>query len=232
MGEMAEQLTKYGHKGHRPRLRAKFEREGVDALHEYELLELYLFNSIPQKDVKPIAKDLLARFGSFADVCSASHSELTKVSGVGDKVATDLRVVGAAAKHFARSAVLNRPILSSWQALLDYVRSVMQHQATEDFRVLFLDRKNRLIADEVVASGTVDRCPVYPREIMKRVLVHDATAVILVHNHPTGDPTPSRTDIDMTEELKRLMDALDVVIHDHLVVGRQDVVSFKQIGLL
>ena len=232
MGDMTEQRAKYGHRGHRPRLRAKFEREGPTALHDYELLELYLFNSIPQKDVKPIAKDLLARFGSFADVCSAPHSELVKVSGVGEKVATDLRVVGAAAHAFAKSNVLNRPILSSWQALLDYVRTVMQVQATEDFRVLLLDRKNRLIHDDVIGTGTVDRCPVYPREIMKRVIQTEATAIILVHNHPTGDPTPSHTDIEMTRELKSLMDALDVVIHDHLVVGREGVASFKQLGLL
>lgn len=218
--------------GHRDRLRAKFRREGAAALHDYELLELYLFNSIPRRDVKPVAKALLARFGSFSDVCAAPVSELARVDGVSEKTATDLTVLRAAALHFAKDALLNRPILSSWQALLDYLRASMQTQTTEDFRVLFLDRKNRLVADEVVARGTVDRCPVYPREIMKRVLAHDATAVILVHNHPTGDPTPSSDDIKMTEELKRLMDALDVVVHDHIIVGRERVVGFKQLGLM
>jgi DNA repair protein RadC len=229
---MKETQANFGPKGHRDRLREKFRREGAAALHEYELLELYLFNSIPQKDVKPIAKALLHRFGTFSDVCAAPIAELTRIDGIGLKTATDISVIRAAALHFAKDAILNRPILSSWTALMDYVRSAMQTQSTEDFRVLFLDRKNQLIADEVVARGTVDRCPVYPREIMKRVLAHDATAVILVHNHPSGDPTPSHADIKMTEELARLLDALDTVVHDHLVVGREKVVSFKQLGLM
>ena len=220
------------YKDHRKRLRAKFAREGAGALNDYELLELYLFNSIPQKDVKPLAKTLLARFGSFREVVSAPVAQLKLVSGVGDKTATDLKIIQACALHVTRESVLDRPVLSSWQALLDYLRAAMQYQAVEDFRVLFLDKKNRLIADDVLAHGTVDRCPVYPREILKRVLAYDATAVILVHNHPSGDPTPSRADVDMTDTLKMLLDTIDVVIHDHVIVGRERVSGFKELGLL
>jgi len=217
--------------GHRDRLRERFRR-GVDTLPDYELLELVLFQSIPQVDVKPLAKDLLERFGSFSEVCHASIADLMTVTGIGQTTATNLQVIRAAALRMQKDAVMDRPILSSWNALLDYVRSRMQFQRTEDVRVLYLDRKNRLIADILVAQGTIDRAPVYPREILKRVLSLEASALILVHNHPSGDPTPSHADIEMTKEIVKLCDALDTVVHDHLVVGREQVVSFKRLGLM
>ena len=217
--------------GHRERLRERFRRD-PDALPDYELLELVLFQSIPQRDTKVLAKELLERFGSFSDVCAASVADLTTMKGISQTVATNLQVIRAAGLRMQKDAILNRPILSSWQALMDYVRSAMQFQRTEDFRVLYLDRKNRLIADLVVAKGTIDRAPVYPREILKRVLSLEASALILVHNHPTGDPTPSHADIEMTKTLVELCTAVDAVVHDHLVVGREQVVSFKTLGLL
>ena len=217
--------------GHRDRLRERF-RLGVDSLPDYEILELVLFQSIPQRDVKPLAKELIRTFGSFSEVCHASIPDLCTVKGISETTATNLQVIRAAALRMQKDAIMDRPVLGSWQALLDYVRSAMQFQRTEDFRVLYLDRKNRLVADVVVASGTVDRAPVYPREILKRVLSLDASAVILVHNHPSGDPTPSHADVEMTKTLVELCAALDTVVHDHLVVGRERVVSFKQLGLL
>ena len=217
--------------GHRERLRERFRR-GVDTLPDYELLELVLFQSIPRVDVKVLAKTLLERFGSFSEVCHASIVDLEAVDGISRTTATNLQVVRAAALRMQKDAILDRPVLSSWTALLDYVRSVMQFQRTEDVRVLYLDRKNRLIADVLVARGTIDRAPVYPREILKRVLTLEASALILVHNHPTGDPTPSHADIEMTKTIVELCKAVDAVVHDHLVVGREQVVSFKQLGLL
>ena len=187
--------------GHRDRLRARFAEKGAESLADYELLELYLFRSIPRRDVKPIAKDLIAKFGSFAEVIVAPIDRLTEVKGISEKIALDLKILRAAATKLGQESILGRPVLSSWSALLDYCRSAMQFEATEQFRVLFLDRKNRLIADEVLGKGTVDRAPVYPREILKRALAHESTAIILTHNHPSGDPTPSQSDIDMTKEI-------------------------------
>ncbi len=218
--------------GHRDRLRARFMEKGADALADYELLELYLFRSIPRRDVKPIAKDLIAKFGNFAEVISAPLSLLGEVKGVSEKTALELKILQAGAIKIGQSSVLNRPVLSSWSALLDYCRSVMQFENEEQFRVLFLDRKNRLIADEVLGKGTVDRAPVYPREIIKRCLELGATAVILAHNHPSGDPTPSGSDIEMTQKIVQAAKAINISVHDHLIVGRNDIVSFKAVGLL
>ena len=218
--------------GHRDRLRARFKDGGVTALADYELLELYLFNSIPQGDVKPVAKALISKFGSFAEVCAASLNRLTEVKGIGPKTALDLQIIRAAATKLGQESVLGRPILSSWQALLDYCRSAMQFAGTEQFRVLFLDRKNRLIADEVLGHGTVDRAPVYPREIIKRALDLEATALILAHNHPSGDPTPSQSDIDMTSHLVEVAKPLSIAVHDHIIIGRENIASFKTLGLM
>ena len=218
--------------GHRDRLRARFAENGVDALADYELLELYLFRSILRRDVKPIAKALIAKFGSFAEVIAAPIERLTEVKGVSEKIALDLKILRAASTKLGQESVLGRPVLSSWSALLDYCRAAMQFEPTEHFRVLFLDRKNRLIADEILGQGTVDRAPVYPREILKRALALESTAIILAHNHPSGDPTPSQSDIDMTKEIVQACKPISVTVHDHLIIGRDNIASFKTLGLI
>lgn len=218
--------------GHRDRLRARFAEGGASALADYELLELYLFRSILRKDVKPIAKDLIAKFGSFAETIAAPIERLTEVKGISEKIALDLKILKAAATKLGQESILGRPVLSSWAALLDYCRSAMQFEGKEQFRILFLDRKNRLIADEVLSHGTVDRAPVYPREIIKRALALEATALILTHNHPSGDATPSQSDIDMTKEIVQACKAIRVSVHDHLIIGRENIASFKTLGLM
>jgi len=217
---------------HRDRLRDKFTRRGADAFDDYELLELVLFQALPRIDTKPIAKQLLAEFGSLAEVVAAPVDRLTRVKGIGPSAAQHLKILQQVSVRIGKSSVINRPVLSSWNALLDYCRAAMQFEGREQFRVLFLDKKNRLLADEVMGRGTVDRAPVYPREIVRRALVHEATAIILVHNHPSGDPTPSQQDITLTESIIKTAQAIDVVVHDHLVVGREDVASFKMLGLM
>ena len=229
---MGEAKPKPHYHGHRDRLRARFAEGGVDALADYELLELYLFRSIPRKDVKPIAKDLIAKFGSFAEAVAAPVERLVEVKGVGPKTALDLQIIKAAATKLGQESILGRPVLSSWSALLDYCRSAMQFEGKEQFRVIFLDRKNRLIADEVLGRGTIDRAPVYPREIIKRALELESTALILAHNHPSGDPTPSQSDIDMTKEIVQACKAIRVSVHDHLIIGRENIASFKTLGLM
>ena len=218
--------------GHRDRLRARFAEGGAAALADYELLELYLFNSQPRRDVKPVAKALIARFGSFSETISAPLEHLQEVKGVSEKTALDLKILQAGALKLSQESILGRPVLSSWSALLDYCRSAMQFESKEQFRVLFLDKKNRLIADEILGHGTVDRAPVYPREVVKRALELSSTAIILAHNHPSGDPTPSHSDIEMTNNIIAAAKALGVAVHDHLIIGRDSVVSFKSLGLM
>ncbi len=218
--------------GHRDRLRARFLEGGPSALADYELLELYLFRSILRRDVKPIAKELIAKFGSFAEVVSAPISRLTEVKGISEKIALDLKILQAGALKLGQETVIGRPVLSSWTALLDYCRSAMQFESKEQFRVLFLDKKNRLIADEILGHGTVDRAPVYPREVVKRALELSSTAIILAHNHPSGDPTPSHSDIEMTNNIIAAAKPLGVAVHDHLIIGRDSTVSFKTLGLM
>jgi DNA repair protein RadC len=221
-----------GPAGHRERLRARFHKGGADALPDYELLELTLFAVIPRRDTKPLAKTLLKRFGSFAEVIAAPRERLMEVQGVGEAVANHLKIVEAAAQRLAKTKVMGRTVLSSWQALLDYCTAAMARAEKEEFRVLFLDRKNNLIADEVQHRGTVDHTPVYPREIVKRALELSSSAIILVHNHPSGDPTPSKADILMTREVVAAAKALSIAVHDHLVIGRGGHASFKSLGLL
>ena len=199
---------------------------------DYELLELTLFAVIPRRDTKPLAKALLARFGSFAEVIAAPLPRLMEIKGVGEAVANHLKIIDAAARRLAQTKVIKRPALSSWAALIDYCTAAMARETAEQFRVLFLDRKNVLVADEVQNRGTIDHTPVYPREIVKRALEHAASAIILVHNHPSGDPTPSRADIDMTREIEKAAKALGIAVHDHLVIGRSGHASFKSLGLL
>ena len=218
--------------GHRARLRDRFLSGGAEALPDYEMLELVLFAAVPRGDMKPLAKELLKRFGSFADVIAAPPARLLEVKGVGDAVVAQLKIVEAAALRLAKGNLLNRPALSSWSALIDYCTAAMSRSPHEEFRVLFMDRKNLLIADEVQGKGTIDHTPVYPREILKRALELGASAIILAHNHPSGDPTPSRADIDMTREVAKAAMALKIALHDHIVVARGGVLSFKAQGLL
>ncbi|MBL8672799.1 MAG: DNA repair protein RadC [Alphaproteobacteria bacterium] len=218
--------------GHRQRLRARFLAGPEDALPDYELLELLLASAIPRRDVKPLAKALLARFGGFAGVVSAPADELAAIDGLGDASVAALKVVRAAAIRLARQEAMTRPVVTSWQQLLDYCRAAMAHERVEEFRLLFLDRQNRLIADERQQRGTVDHTPVYPREVAKRALELGASAVILVHNHPSGDPTPSKADVAMTREVKEALKAIGVTLHDHLVIGRAGEASLRALGLL
>ena len=220
------------HVGHRERLRTRFLEGGADALPDYELMELVLFAAIPRQDTKPLAKALIARFGSFADAIAAPRERLEEMDGVKAAVVAQLKIIEAAALRLAKTRVLGRPAISSWTALIDYCAAAMGRNPTEEFRVLFLDRKNVLIADEVQSRGTVDHAPVYPREIVKRALQLEASSLILVHNHPSGDPSPSRADIEMTREIVAAAKALKIAVHDHLVIGRGAHASFKSLGLL
>ncbi len=219
-------------RGHRERLRERFARAGVEALQDYELMELLLFRAKARGDVKPVAKALIKTFGGFAEALAAPIERLTEVDGVGEATALELKIVHAAGVKLAQERVLRRPVISSWDDLLAYCRAAMADEKTELFRILFLDKKNILIADEVQSRGTVDHTPVYPREVVKRALELSASAIILVHNHPSGDPTPSRADIDMTNEIVKAAQALGVRVHDHLVIGHRSQASFKGLGLL
>jgi len=218
--------------GHRERLRGRFRAAGAEAVSDYELLELVLFRAIPQRDVKPLAKTLIAKFGSFAEVVAAPRMRLKETRGIGDAAADELKIVYAAAGRLARGQVQNRPVLSSWSSVLDYCRMAQAFAEKEQFRVLFLDKRNRLIADELQQTGTVDHTPVYPREVVKRALELSATALILVHNHPSGDPTPSRADIQMTQAIVEVARPLGIAVHDHIIVGREGHASFKGLQLI
>ncbi|UWQ41414.1 DNA repair protein RadC [Leisingera aquaemixtae] len=219
-------------KDHRARLRERFMQGGAAAMPDYELLELLLFRSIPRRDVKPLARQLLETFGDFNRVVTASPERLASVKGIGDAVITDFKVLEAAAHRMARARVMQRQVISSWDALLDYCHTTMAHRETEQFRILFLDRKNVLFADEEQARGTVDHVPVYPREVAKRALGLNASALILVHNHPSGDPTPSDSDIGMTDQIQAALTALGITLHDHLIIGKSTELSFRAQGLL
>ncbi len=217
---------------HRQRLRQRFRDGGADAVPDYELLEMVLYRAIRRGDTKPLAKALLGKFGDLNHVLAAPSARLKEVEGVGDQIVFELKLMEAVGHRMARARVLKKPILSSWDALLEYCQSAMAHRDIEQFRVLYLDRKNVLIADEAQAEGTVDHVPVYPREIVKRALELNASALILVHNHPSGDPTPSRSDIDMTFQIQKAADLLGIVLHDHLVIGKAREVSFRSEGYL
>jgi DNA repair protein RadC len=217
--------------GHRERLRARFLDAGADSVADYELLELILFRAIPRRDVKPLAKQLIAAFGSYAEVISAPVERLREVRGLGEAAIAELKIVQAAANRLARGQVRRRPILSSWTNVLDYCRAAMAFADKEQFRVLFLDKRNQLIVDEVQQVGTVDHTPVYPREVVKRALELSATAIILVHNHPSGDPTPSHADIQMTQAIVEVAKPLGISVHDHIIVGKEGHASMKGLRL-
>ncbi len=218
--------------GHRERLRERFRKGGADALAEYELLELILFRAMPRRDVKPIAKAHIARFGSFAEAVSARPERLREIDGLGEAAITELKIIEASARRLAKSSIENRPSLSSFSAVVDYCRTAMAFLDREEFRVLFLDKKNHLIADEVQGIGTVDHAPVYPREIMRRALELSACAVILVHNHPSGDPQPSTDDIHLTHQIIAVGKPLKVAVHDHLIIGKHGHVSLKGLRMI
>ncbi len=213
--------------GHRERLRRRFREAGPDSLPDYELLELILFSAIPRRDTKTTAKRLLERFGSFAEVINAPPERLKEIPDVGDAVVTQLKIIRAAALRLMQGSLLQKPVLSTWNAVIDYCRAAMGFEVREQFRILFLDKKNRLIADEVQQQGTVDHTPVYVREVVKRALELSASAIILVHNHPSGDPMPSSADIAMTQQVIQAAKPLGVSVHDHIIVGRQGHVSFR-----
>ena len=220
-----------GRVGHRQRLRDRFRCGGADALPDYELLELILYRAVQRRDMKPLAKRLIATFGSFAEVIHAPEQRLREINGVGESVITELKLVRAAALRMMRGEVIDRPVLSSWTQVLEYCRAAIGFEQREQFRILFLDNKNRLIADEIQSLGTVDHAPVYVREVVKRALELSASALLLVHNHPSGDPQPSRMDIEMTRKIIDAAKPLKVTIHDHIVVGRDGYASFRQLGL-
>jgi DNA repair protein RadC len=218
--------------GHRERLRKRFLEGGNAAVTDYEMLELVLFRALPRRDVKPLAKALLKTFGSFAEVLAAPAQRLREITGLGEAAITDLKIVHAAAVRLARDEIRERQVLSSWSHVLDYCRATMAFADKEQFRILFLDKRNHLIADEMQQSGTVDHTPVYPREVIKRALELSATAVILVHNHPSGDPTPSRADITMTQAIVEVARPLGIVVHDHIIVGKDGHASLKALKLM
>ena len=221
-----------GHAGHRSRLRQRFLATMGEGMPDYELLELLLTLGIPRRDVKPLAKKLIETFGDFASVVSAETQQLRRVSGLGDTAIAAIKLAKATSVRLLRQRAIGRDVVSSWTELIDYCRAAMAHEEVEQLRLLFLDRKNRLIIDEVQQRGTVDHAPLYPREVVKRALELGASALILVHNHPSGDPTPSQGDIAMTHNVKEAAEKLGIVLHDHVVIGRGEYRSFRSMGLL
>ena len=232
MAKKPAKTAKPGYAGHRQRLRERFLKSGPDALPDYEMLELLLFQADPRRDTKPVAKMLLRRFGSFSEVISAEPRELKEVSGVGDSAVIVFKTVQASALRLASGEIMQKPVLGNWNKLLRYCRASMAFEKTERFRILFLNKQNAVIADEVQQTGTVDHTPVYPREVMKRALELGATAIIMVHNHPSGDPQPSKADIEMTKEVQDAGRKLGITLHDHLIMSKAGHASFKEMGLL
>lgn len=218
--------------GHRERLRDRFRGVGADALSDYELLELVLFRALPRRDVKPLAKTLIGKFGSFAEVVHAPPARLGEVEGLGEAAITEIKLIAAAASRVAKGQLKQRTVLSSWSAVIEYCRAAMAFADKEQFRILFLDKRNQLIADELQQVGTIDHTPVYPREVVKRALELSATAIIMVHNHPSGDPTPSTADIQMTKSIIGIANPLGISVHDHIIVGKNGHASLKGLRLM
>ena len=218
--------------GHRERLRDRFRDAGADALSDYELLEMVLFRALPRRDVKPLAKALITKFGSFAETVHAPETLLKEVSGLGDSAIIEIKLIAATASRVAKGQVKQKTVLSSWSTVIDYCRASMAFADKEQFRILFLDKRNQLIADELQQVGTIDHTPVYPREVVKRALELSATAIILVHNHPSGDPTPSTADIQMTKSIMSISSPLGISVHDHIIVGKNGHASLKGLRLM
>ena len=218
--------------GHRERLRERFRDAGPDALSDYELLEMVLFRALPRRDVKPLAKSLIGRFGSFAEVVHAPDARLRETNGLGEAAIIEIKLIAATASRVTKGQLKQRTMLSSWTAVIDYCRTAMAFADKEQFRILFLDKRNQLIADELQQVGTVDHTPVYPREVVKRALELSATAIIMVHNHPSGDPTPSQADIQMTKAIVEIAKPLGISVHDHIIVGKNGHASLKGLRLI
>ncbi len=218
--------------GHRERLRDRFRDVGADALSDYELLEMVLFRALPRRDVKPLAKPLIGKFGSFAETVHAPAARLREVDGLGEAAITEIKLIAAAASRVAKGQLKQRTVLSSWSAVIEYCRAAMAFADKEQFRILFLDKRNQLIADELQQVGTIDHTPVYPREVVKRALELSATAIIMVHNHPSGDPTPSTADIQMTKSIIGIANPLGISVHDHIIVGKNGHASLKGLRLM
>lgn len=230
--QSTEDKPKPHYHGHRDRLRGRFIEKGPDSLADYELLELLLFTAIPRKDVKPLAKEMLEKFGNISAIFNAPIHELKKVPGLSEKTVITFKTIQALFHRMMKEDVMRKPVLNSWSRLLEYCQTTMAHEQNEHFRILFLNKKNELIADEIQQSGTVDHTPAYPREIMKRALELGATALILVHNHPSGDPTPSEADIDMTFAIKAAGEPFNIVVHDHLIVSKNGTTSMRNLDLI
>lgn len=218
--------------GHRQRLRDRFSKRGAEALEDYEMLELLLFRSLPRRDTKPIAKALFEKFDTLAAILGAEERALTRVKGVGTSTALDLKIIAAASSRGLKSGLIDKPILGSWTSVIDYCTAAMAHKSIEEFRILFLNKKNVLIADEVQQTGTVDHTPVYTREVIKRALEHNSSALILVHNHPSGDPTPSHADVEMTKIIIETAAPMGIVVHDHIIIGKDGHASMKGLKLI
>ena len=232
LGVRSTESSVHGADGHRARMRTRLLQTGPDSLADHELLEMVLFLALPRRDTKPLSRSLLQRFGSFAGAIAAPLADLHSVEGLGEAGAAALKTVQAAALRLVRAEVIGRPVLANWDALIAYLTAVLARERIEQFRILFLDNRNRLLADEAQSRGTVNHAPVYPREVVKRAIELRATALILVHNHPSGDPTPSREDIAMTNEVRAAAKLLDIVLHDHIIVGNGASISFRREGLL
>ena len=232
MGKFDDAQGQPHYQGHRARLRQRFNQNGTNQLPDYELLELILFRAIPRRDTKPIAKELLTKFGTFTEVINAPEIRLKEVNGVGDAVVTELKLVKAAALRLMQSDLQTKTILHSWSTMITYVTAAMAYEQREQFRIIFLDKSNKILADEIQAEGTVDHTPVYTREVIKRALDIGATALILVHNHPSGDPTPSRADITMTKQIIEACEKIDIKVMDHIIVGRDGHASLRELRLI
>lgn len=224
---LAEVAAPPHYTGHRDRLRHRFAEGGDTGMPDYEILELLLFRSIPRRDIKPLAKDLIQRFGSLQGVLAATQERLQEIDGIGESTAIDLKLIEAAGKRMVRQSLKDKPVLGSWKDVIDYCHAAMAHQEREFFRILFLDKRNCLIIDEVQGHGTVDHAPVYPREVIRRALELAATAIILVHNHPSGDPSPSTADIRMTKEIIAIAEPMGISVHDHIIIGRHGHTSMR-----
>jgi DNA repair protein RadC len=220
------------HFGHRQRLRDRFRQGGADAMPDYELMEMILFRAIPRRDTKPLAKAIIEKFGGFAEAINAAEERLAEIPGLGEAAITEIKLVRASALRLMRCEMRQRPLFSSWDKVVQYCRAAMAYQMREEFRILFVDNRNRLIADEVQGRGTVNHTPVYVREVIKRALELSASSIILVHNHPSGDPTPSRADIEMTKEIIEAAKKLDISVHDHLIIGRDGHISLRAAELV
>ncbi|MGB0719932.1 MAG: RadC family protein [Bdellovibrionales bacterium] len=229
---LLETTEKPHYGGHRARLRERFLKGGADSLADYELLELLLFMAIPRRDVKPLAKALLAQFGSLQALMAATPHELMRINGVSENTAAALKAVHATAARMMKQDIQSKPLLNNWSRMMDYCYATMAHEKKEHFRVLFMNKKNELLADEIQSSGTVDHTPAYPREIVKRALELGATAMVLMHNHPSGDPKPSQADVDMTRQIIHAAAPLNIIIHDHIIISKNGYTSFKNQGLM